>query len=63
MQALRLLGDFGLFVSDGRVSLTMIFMALMAENETQEAKERYKELGRLVKENNPSIPVSELLAA
>ena len=62
LRALRLLGDFGLIVSDGNVSLTMIFMviALMAENERPEATARYKELGRLAAERNVSIPANEL---
>lgn len=60
-KALELLGDFGIRISDGKVSLAMIFMAYMAQTMEEESKECYRELGRMA--GNTSIPSSELLAA
>jgi hypothetical protein len=62
--ALKLLGNIKLDVSDGRVKLSMIFMALIAKTPAeQEAKERYVELGVLLDKLDASIPVDELPAA
>lgn len=59
-KALKLLGDFGLFIRDESVLLGMIFIACMAANPPpkRETKERYLELGRMA--NNISIPTQEL---
>lgn len=60
-RALELLGDFGIRITDGKVGLAMIFMAVMAQSMEQEAKECYRELGRMA--GNKLVPVPELQAA
>lgn len=60
-KALELLGDFGVHISDGKVSLAMIFMAYMAQTMQEESKECYRELGRMA--GKTSIPASELQVA
>lgn len=58
-KALKLLGDFGLmFIEDGSVRLSMIFMACMAASPEAGARKRYVELGKFAKE--ASIPAKEL---
>jgi hypothetical protein len=62
-KALELLGNFGISITDGKVLLTMIFMAFMAQTMQKESKECYKELGRMAAESGASIPAKELQAA
>lgn len=57
-KALNLLGTFGLLISDGRVTLGMIFIACMAETNELEARECYKELGE--KLSSTEIPKEQL---
>jgi hypothetical protein len=59
-KALKLLGDFGLVIRDGKVLLGLIFIACMAANPPPEpeTKERYLELGRMTKKT--TIPAREL---
>lgn len=56
--ALELLGNFGVFIKDGNVTLGMIFMACMAESPEAEAKDCYRELGRVA--GRTQIPRDEL---
>lgn len=58
-RALNLLGDFKLALTDGKVLLTMIFMALMAQT-NPEARECYRELGKMAAESNASISRADL---
>lgn len=53
-KALNLLGTFGLLISDGKLTMGMIFIACMAETNELEARECYKELGE--KLSNTEIP-------
>ena len=57
-RALKLLGDFGLFIEDGPIRLSMIFIACMAATPEAEAKKRYVELGKVA--GKASIPAKEL---
>jgi hypothetical protein len=61
-KALKLLGDFGLFIRDGSIMLGMIFIACMAASPGPEpkTKERYLELGKMTHDMDVSIPVREL---
>jgi hypothetical protein len=58
--ALKLLGDFGLLITDGEVALGMIFIACMAANPPPkpETKKWYLELGKMTKDT--VIPRREL---
>lgn len=59
-KTLALMGDFGLSVSDGRVKLTMIFMACMAQTPEGKAKDQYRELGRAAAEADAEISAKDL---
>jgi hypothetical protein len=59
-KALALLGDFKLSVSDGKVLLTMIFIALMAQTPEEDARDCYRELGKLAAQQNASIPAKDI---
>jgi hypothetical protein len=54
-KVLELLGDFGISISDNHVQLTMIFMACMAQTHNEDAKDKYRELGKVAAESNASV--------
>ena len=63
-KALELLGSFGLSMSDGTVTLRMIFIACIMAQSPQPAPEaKYKELGEALGRNDMQIPQEELVAA
>jgi hypothetical protein len=62
-QALELLGDFGLSISDGVVTLNMIFIACMAQSPDQRTKDCYRELAKATKNHGQDMPVDGLIAA
>ena len=57
---LKLLGDFGIIISDGKVALAMIFMACMAQTPEPASKECYRKLGKAAAETHATIPADML---
>lgn len=62
-KALQLLGSFGVEISDGKLTLGMIFIACMAETTDLEAKDRYRELADKVKSAKVPDEIKDLISA